>query len=1100
MRHFTITCIIFFFTLSPLAAQCLLTELTLESKTGESSLIIEAKVIGQTAFKANNQHIYTAHTLEVYKVFKGRKDVAQVAIITPGGQLGLEMERVTPSLELSVGHAGIFFCQESDIKTNLPDIASSQQYQPHGSVQGFARYHPLTWEVSDAFHTYPNAAGEFYQSLERLTQQSLTLVKRDHPLKRALTVSRATPVIDDFHPNVITAGTQHVLTIEGSGFGADDGGATSAVMFADANNGGAGLIGAPRSEIISWTDTEIQIKVPTRAGTGTFTVVNPDGETGNSPQGLIIEFNHTNLTFGGQRKGIHLYNDNGSGGYSYVYSTSTDHNGVNFDSHPAKASFERALQTWQSQTGLNLSAAGTTTINEPSSADGTNIVSFDQDSALLPAGALGVAYSYYGSCTGTNWFLTGFDVVFRRDGTTGINWNYGPGATPFFCPSGCYDFESVAVHELGHVHQLGHIIAPGNVMHYAIPNGTDLRTLNASSDLNGGNFVMAKSIVSQTCGGGSISPMIRDASASPPLSIGNRVWLDDGADNNPSDSNMGVANNGRIDGDEMGIDEVSVSLYYDGDNDKEYDEVYDIAGYTYTQTTRYGGYYLFDNLPPGTYRVRVNPVNFQSGGVLEGKASSIITESWHEVYQNDEEDNGLDDSQPEVNGIYSDPLQLVLNTEPINETNLASLYPHGNCENDDSNLSCDFGFVDALYDVSLTEYEQNDALVDVGHSHSFWMDFRDALNNSANPAPDGLADLNLWYKWETGSGILEFDNLNCALMVRGTLVHQLNNGDDDPSVKFIVDLNLTQPKNWEGWVDTDGDGTPDVSRDWKAEQSAAQAAEDHTNWGYFDITGTLTAIAPGKAYDGRVFTISRAAGPYAVQLGIGANDKNGNLGLSGWFDLTATGSSGASFTVRGDGNMNVGTASPAAILAPLTLLEGAVNPATGYMNTSLSGSLPGTGNDGQFALPEVINGAESQIVDWVEVYLLDAEDRRVVEHRSALLRHDGGIVNMDGIHPISFSTTSGQYHVRITHRNHLPIETQVPVSLLAGRIQSFNFPEAMKCGDTNQDGMIDGTDRAAGWNQRGTSGYQSADVNLDGTVDEQDLNAIWVNRNLYFQP
>ncbi len=53
------------------------------------------------------------------------------------------------------------------------------------------------------------------------------------------------------------------------------------------------------------------------------------------------------------------------------------------------------------------------------------------------------------------------------------NWNYGPGAPAF----SQYDFESVAVHELGHGQQLGHVINSAEIVHYSISNGQTKRAL-----------------------------------------------------------------------------------------------------------------------------------------------------------------------------------------------------------------------------------------------------------------------------------------------------------------------------------------------------------------------------------------------------------------------------------------------------------------------------------------------------------------------------------------------------------------------------------------------------------------------------------------------
>ena len=63
----------------------------------------------------------------------------------------------------------------------------------------------------------------------------------------------------------------------------------------------------------------------------------------------------------------------------------------------------------------------------------------------------------------TRWYSNNMDIRFNS--TT--NWNYGPSATA----GGQYDFETVALHELGHAHGLAHLIDGTNteVMHYICP-------------------------------------------------------------------------------------------------------------------------------------------------------------------------------------------------------------------------------------------------------------------------------------------------------------------------------------------------------------------------------------------------------------------------------------------------------------------------------------------------------------------------------------------------------------------------------------------------------------------------------------------------------
>ncbi|MCO6495617.1 MAG: T9SS type A sorting domain-containing protein, partial [Bacteroidetes bacterium] len=85
------------------------------------------------------------------------------------------------------------------------------------------------------------------------------------------------------------------------------------------------------------------------------------------------------------------------------------------------------------------------------------------------------------------------DIAFKKT----FSWEYGPDAPTM----SEYDFESVALHELGHGHQLGHVINSGNVMHYAISNGVTRRDLQ-KNDTACGNYVMRKSTTGVCSGSG----------------------------------------------------------------------------------------------------------------------------------------------------------------------------------------------------------------------------------------------------------------------------------------------------------------------------------------------------------------------------------------------------------------------------------------------------------------------------------------------------------------------------------------------------------------------------------------------------------------------
>ena len=76
-------------------------------------LIAEGKVIEKKSFW-NNEHtmIYTANTIEVYKLFKGNLVEKSIEVITEGGGVGNQYIETSDLLNLDQGQTGIFFCYQ----------------------------------------------------------------------------------------------------------------------------------------------------------------------------------------------------------------------------------------------------------------------------------------------------------------------------------------------------------------------------------------------------------------------------------------------------------------------------------------------------------------------------------------------------------------------------------------------------------------------------------------------------------------------------------------------------------------------------------------------------------------------------------------------------------------------------------------------------------------------------------------------------------------------------------------------------------------------------------------------------------------------------
>lgn len=474
--------------------QCMTYPVSLSERTLQSNVIIEGKIISKNSFWNNTQDfIYTSNVIEVYKVFKGNISTNQVEIITEGGIVGNTMIKAEPALEFNIDDVGIFFGVPASVPNTASPFSPTLQFEGYAANQSFIKFDLKSESAIDGITTLPDVSVQVYQVLTSLTGQPFTEIIPFSLFQQANSGPGGNPSPLAF-PTITTitspstAGTFSLVTINGTNFGAGPFGGTRSLEFRDANNGGAGFIPTPANHIVLWSATSIQAWVPTQAGSGTIRVTNDLNESTISGVGIIINFNESNVNSGGIYYQPDLISDNGIGGYNYLYNNTFNANA------PAVASFERALQTWRCNTFVNFNKTGTTAI-ACQALDGNNIVTFD-GACALPAGVLGVSYSYYSACAANVWYVNENDLKFRTNGTGGINWNYGPAPTA----GGLFDFESVALHELGHSHQLGHTIVPVTVMNYAVGPNTDRRTLTAISELAGGNDIMSRAVVNNTCG------------------------------------------------------------------------------------------------------------------------------------------------------------------------------------------------------------------------------------------------------------------------------------------------------------------------------------------------------------------------------------------------------------------------------------------------------------------------------------------------------------------------------------------------------------------------------------------------------------------------
>ncbi|MES2514825.1 MAG: PKD domain-containing protein [Bacteroidota bacterium] len=481
MKKLLLSFVIIAVSLIQASGQCLMYPVLLSQRVPQASLIIEGRVISQQSFwNAAHDKIYTSNLIDVYKTFKNLAG-PYIEIITEGGIVGAAKHVFEPTLELEIGDVGVFTLNQN----TQPAQFGKSVYEAYASAQGFIKYDPSTNVASEPFNTYQNASSSLYTTIAQLTGTSYVQIKPVNPFSQTISQTnsvQAVTAISSFSPTTITAGTFSVLTINGSAFPAVS--TPSLVGFKNADDGGATTISPIAADIISWSTTQIQVRVPTKAGTG---VIRVNGI--NSAASLTIPYSHLSVTYTNNLVYNTKHINQSGGGYTWTYNTGFNSNA------PAKAAFQRSLQSWRCATYINWPTSATTSTISASANDGTNIVTFN---GALGAGILGQCGSYFSGCSVSGnfqWYVSELDIQFANT-PGGGTWQYGTAA-----PSGSqYDFESVTVHELGHGHQLGHVINSTDLMHYALSNGQSKRTLN-TDDLNGGLAVMVRNAqAGGTCG------------------------------------------------------------------------------------------------------------------------------------------------------------------------------------------------------------------------------------------------------------------------------------------------------------------------------------------------------------------------------------------------------------------------------------------------------------------------------------------------------------------------------------------------------------------------------------------------------------------------
>ncbi len=483
--------------------------LSLEERTRKADIIVEGEVVAKHAFwDARHENIYTSNIISVYKVFKGQVQAQEVEVITQGGTVGMQIHLFSAALKLSQGAQGIFFLQHDQQLYRTPAAGKGLTTRAYGHQQGFIKYDVAHGQAAGVFDTYASVQ-EVYNAISTQTGNTYRTVKTNERLRQvrkeqAQTRTQSTeaalaPTVTSFSPKTATAGTDMVLTIKGKDFGSSRG--KGFVAFQNADDGGQTFVKPLAADYISWTSTQIKLRIPSNAadeegtaGSGVIKVTTNDGAEATSTDQILIEYAYSNVNFEDRAYKPILIDKNTEGGYTVQFAPSMQKNAA------AQEGFRRAMSSWVCNSTVNWKV-GLPGKEEKSVEDNLNVIRF-VPAADIGAGVLASTVSRWAGArcgTGTLFWLSEFDM----DINSNINWQYGPGSPT----NRQYDFQTVMLHELGHAHQLGHVIEPRAVMHYAIESEALVRDLSVS-DIAGATFVMAKSLKPNICNEPTIKPQL----------------------------------------------------------------------------------------------------------------------------------------------------------------------------------------------------------------------------------------------------------------------------------------------------------------------------------------------------------------------------------------------------------------------------------------------------------------------------------------------------------------------------------------------------------------------------------------------------------------
>ena len=420
----------------------------MQSQFKNAALVIEGEVVSSNAYVDKiTKNIYTDFTIAVSQTLKGGFDDT-IIVTVPGGSVDGFFQIVTHQVKLANASKGLFFLNNKK--------SSSQLY--FKDLNGFVNYKKQSaTELTSIKNQMLKIAPDFN---DEVVESSKTPLVINSYLNDTFSIT-------SFSPSELSAGSETELSIEGVGFGAF----TGTVSFSQSDDGGETLLDANSTDIVSWSDSLIIVRVPSDAGSGPITVSKQDESSVTSIASLNIYFNYMRYNLEDDFGNLKSYPLRHVGAMPSG-ATPSYHNSDGalrfkmkeafYNNDHARLIFIEIMEEWSCKTGVNFIYEGVA--SEFDMLETQNLISFADFEENGYGGAAFASLSGFYIC-GENdqreLCVTQIDITYDSN----INWGYESIANNQF------DFKWTTTHEIGHAALFGHVIDSNDLMHFSSAYG-----------------------------------------------------------------------------------------------------------------------------------------------------------------------------------------------------------------------------------------------------------------------------------------------------------------------------------------------------------------------------------------------------------------------------------------------------------------------------------------------------------------------------------------------------------------------------------------------------------------------------------------------------